>query len=139
MTGRTFACNDPLQGPISHVWADGMGSTTEDGLPMCVIKWISGLITTLLPDTDVFWMDSLSHPCCGRAAEARDQTHGSNVLGSREGARCRRVHPRQMFKARLLDAQLAMDCRVRLCAASVDAPGGASSRVSCALSSSRVL
>lgn len=47
---------------ISHVWADGMGSITEDGLPTCVVKRIAGLVQQLLPETGAFWMDSLCVP-----------------------------------------------------------------------------
>ncbi|TFK88609.1 hypothetical protein K466DRAFT_598496 [Polyporus arcularius HHB13444] len=47
---------------VSHVWADGMGSTTEDGLPTCVVTRISKLVQKLLPDTGAFWMDSLCVP-----------------------------------------------------------------------------
>ncbi|OJT12321.1 hypothetical protein TRAPUB_11096 [Trametes pubescens] len=47
---------------ISHVWADGMGSITEDGLPTCIVKRIAGLVQRLLPDTGAFWMDSLCVP-----------------------------------------------------------------------------
>ncbi|KAJ8080956.1 hypothetical protein PM082_017791 [Marasmius tenuissimus] len=46
---------------ISHVWADGLGSTTEVGLPLCQIK----LLTSKVEDTragNVFWMDSLCVP-----------------------------------------------------------------------------
>ncbi|OJT12319.1 hypothetical protein TRAPUB_11094 [Trametes pubescens] len=44
---------------ISHVWADGMGSTTEDGLPICVVVRIASLARGLHPETGAFWMDSL--------------------------------------------------------------------------------
>ncbi|KAI0651218.1 hypothetical protein C8Q79DRAFT_20153 [Trametes meyenii] len=47
---------------ISHVWADGMGSTTEDGLPKCVVTRIAGLVRPLLPGSGAFWMDSLCVP-----------------------------------------------------------------------------
>ncbi|KAI0632924.1 hypothetical protein C8Q77DRAFT_1059205 [Trametes polyzona] len=48
---------------ISHVWADGMGSTTEDGLPGCVVERIAGLVQWTYPDSDgAFWMDSLCVP-----------------------------------------------------------------------------
>ncbi|EIW56617.1 uncharacterized protein TRAVEDRAFT_87268, partial [Trametes versicolor FP-101664 SS1] len=47
---------------ISHVWADGMGSTTEDGLPACVVKRIASLVQGLHPETGAFWMDSLCVP-----------------------------------------------------------------------------
>ncbi|KAL7279683.1 hypothetical protein ACG7TL_006090 [Trametes sanguinea] len=48
---------------ISHVWLEGMGSTTEDGLPSCVIKRIADLTTRILPKHGgAFWMDSLCVP-----------------------------------------------------------------------------
>ncbi|KAI0634874.1 hypothetical protein C8Q77DRAFT_1156259 [Trametes polyzona] len=50
---------------ISHVWADGMGSITEHGLPVCVIQRISHLVHGLLPDSKAFWMDSLCVPGVG--------------------------------------------------------------------------
>lgn len=34
---------------LSHVWADGLGSTSEDGLAMCQLKRLSALISTLRP------------------------------------------------------------------------------------------
>ncbi|KAI0651202.1 hypothetical protein C8Q79DRAFT_1059552 [Trametes meyenii] len=47
---------------ISHIWVDGMGSTTEQGLPKCVIARISSLVQTLLANRGAFWMDSLCIP-----------------------------------------------------------------------------
>ncbi|KAK6352513.1 hypothetical protein TWF730_009337 [Orbilia blumenaviensis] len=54
---------------ISHVWADGLGSTTEDGLPTCQIRRIANLVATVLPKATgnetpklAFWMDSLCIP-----------------------------------------------------------------------------
>ncbi|KAJ8474982.1 hypothetical protein ONZ51_g6853 [Trametes cubensis] len=47
---------------ISHVWAEGMGSTTDDGLPTCVVKRLSDLARRLLPEHGAFWIDSLSVP-----------------------------------------------------------------------------
>ncbi|KAI0676869.1 hypothetical protein C8Q78DRAFT_50944 [Trametes maxima] len=47
---------------ISHVWADGMGSTSEVGLPTCVVKRIAALAKTLLPESGAFWLDSLCVP-----------------------------------------------------------------------------
>ncbi|KAI0651212.1 hypothetical protein C8Q79DRAFT_1100056 [Trametes meyenii] len=47
---------------ISHVWADGMGSTTEEGLPTCVVERIAALVKTLLPEPCAFWLDSLCVP-----------------------------------------------------------------------------
>ena len=48
---------------ISHVWADGMGSTTEVGLPTCQVARIADLTKRVLPESDgAFWMDSLCVP-----------------------------------------------------------------------------
>ncbi|KAK6507949.1 hypothetical protein TWF481_006368 [Arthrobotrys musiformis] len=53
---------------ISHVWADGLGSTTEAGLPTCQIRRISNLVSNVLPKATgeqskiSFWMDSLCIP-----------------------------------------------------------------------------
>ncbi|KAI9064629.1 hypothetical protein FKP32DRAFT_571154 [Trametes sanguinea] len=48
---------------ISHVWLEGMGSTTEDGLPSCVVQRIAGLAKRILPNHGgAFWMDSLCVP-----------------------------------------------------------------------------
>ncbi|KAI0675471.1 hypothetical protein C8Q78DRAFT_964422 [Trametes maxima] len=47
---------------ISHVWADGMGSVTEKGLPTCLIRRISSLAKTLLPELGAFWIDALCIP-----------------------------------------------------------------------------
>ncbi|KAI0329847.1 hypothetical protein GY45DRAFT_1324448 [Cubamyces sp. BRFM 1775] len=54
---------------ISHVWAEGMGSTTDDGLPTCVIERIAKLVWCTVPAGDhvPFWMDSLCVP------KARDE------------------------------------------------------------------
>jgi hypothetical protein len=46
---------------ISHVWADGLGSTTEEGLPLCQIKRLSAITRELVPD-GAFWIDSLCVP-----------------------------------------------------------------------------
>ncbi|KAI0751791.1 hypothetical protein C8Q80DRAFT_1159325 [Daedaleopsis nitida] len=48
---------------ISHVWADGMGSTTEVGLPTCQVARIAALVRQINPESDgAFWMDSLCVP-----------------------------------------------------------------------------
>ncbi|KAI9069318.1 hypothetical protein FKP32DRAFT_1586963 [Trametes sanguinea] len=48
---------------ISHVWAEGMGSTTEEGLPRCVVERITVLARKTLRGGDgSFWMDSLCVP-----------------------------------------------------------------------------
>ncbi len=48
---------------ISHVWADGLGSTTEKGLPKCQIQGLSKKVKQVASnDTGAFWMDSLCVP-----------------------------------------------------------------------------
>ncbi|KIK16390.1 hypothetical protein PISMIDRAFT_686377 [Pisolithus microcarpus 441] len=46
---------------ISHVWADGLGSTTEVGLPMCQIDALV-LVTQRFISSGAFWIDSLCVP-----------------------------------------------------------------------------
>ncbi|KAK0185019.1 hypothetical protein F5146DRAFT_1144697 [Armillaria mellea] len=50
--------SDSLYVAISHVWVDGLGSTTEEGLPRCQIEWIASMIKVVLPGV-AFWMDGL--------------------------------------------------------------------------------
>ncbi|KAI0717560.1 hypothetical protein C8T65DRAFT_640971 [Cerioporus squamosus] len=47
---------------VSHVWADGLGSTSEAGLPACQVARISALAKQLLPESGAFWIDSLCIP-----------------------------------------------------------------------------
>ncbi|KAH9856844.1 hypothetical protein C2E23DRAFT_809444 [Lenzites betulinus] len=46
---------------LSHVWADGLGSTTEVGLPQCQLRRIAPLVQSLNP-RGAFWMDALCVP-----------------------------------------------------------------------------
>ncbi len=46
---------------ISHVWADGLGSTTEEGLPACQIRRLATLTRQLTQD-GAFWIDALCIP-----------------------------------------------------------------------------
>ncbi|KAK0236550.1 hypothetical protein EDD85DRAFT_576878 [Armillaria nabsnona] len=46
---------------ISHVWADGLGSTTEVGLPTCQINRLASIARRLIP-SGAFWMDALCVP-----------------------------------------------------------------------------
>ena len=55
---------DSSQSPyiaISHVWSDGLGSTTEVGLPSCQINHLTRLVSQMLPGGR-FWIDSLCVP-----------------------------------------------------------------------------
>ncbi|OSC96880.1 hypothetical protein PYCCODRAFT_1338668, partial [Trametes coccinea BRFM310] len=46
---------------ISHVWSDGLGSTTEEGLPRCQAQRLCTLSERILPSGHI-WMDSLCVP-----------------------------------------------------------------------------
>jgi hypothetical protein len=46
---------------ISHVWADELGSTTEEGLLACQIKQLVALTNQLTP-CKAFWIDALCIP-----------------------------------------------------------------------------
>ncbi|KAI0651223.1 hypothetical protein C8Q79DRAFT_20740 [Trametes meyenii] len=47
---------------ISHVWSDGMGSVTEEGLPTCIVDRVANLAKRILPESGAFWIDSLCVP-----------------------------------------------------------------------------
>ena len=49
---------------FSDVWADGRGSTTEEGLPSCQLRYISETAMSLsgCEDSVAFWIDSLCIP-----------------------------------------------------------------------------
>ncbi|KAI6045425.1 hypothetical protein EDC04DRAFT_2497115, partial [Pisolithus marmoratus] len=57
---------------ISHVWADGRGSTTEKGLPACQIDALVFAIQRLI-STGAFWIDSL---CVPEARNSRGRAIG---------------------------------------------------------------
>ncbi|KAK0482460.1 hypothetical protein IW261DRAFT_1362437 [Armillaria novae-zelandiae] len=64
MPNGTLCVSDASETPyiaISHVWVDGLGSTSEVGLPTCQIERIAELVHTLLPG-GAFWIDSLCIP-----------------------------------------------------------------------------
>ncbi|KAJ6464028.1 hypothetical protein C8R45DRAFT_1080249 [Mycena sanguinolenta] len=50
---------------ISHVWADGLGSTTEEGLPTCQVQRLARLAGKLVPEA-AFWQDGLCIPGEGK-------------------------------------------------------------------------
>jgi Heterokaryon incompatibility protein (HET) len=65
----TLGTEDGPYVAISHVWADGMGSTSEQGIPICVVKFLSEAATASFNsthDTELdaipFWIDSLCVP-----------------------------------------------------------------------------
>ncbi|KAI0653110.1 hypothetical protein C8Q70DRAFT_875866, partial [Cubamyces menziesii] len=75
---------------ISHVWAERMGSTTEVGLPGCMVHRIAGLAQRLLPpdapgaESAFWWMDSM---CVPRAREQRKRAIGLMAQTYRGAAR----------------------------------------------------
>ena len=46
---------------FSHVWSDGLGSTTEDGLPACQVRWLLNNAREAT-QSSFFWIDSLCVP-----------------------------------------------------------------------------
>ncbi|KAI0754566.1 hypothetical protein C8Q80DRAFT_1066184, partial [Daedaleopsis nitida] len=46
---------------VSHVWVDGLGSSTEQGLPTCQVSRIAAHARQLVP-SGIFWVDSLCVP-----------------------------------------------------------------------------
>ncbi|EMD33831.1 hypothetical protein CERSUDRAFT_98376 [Gelatoporia subvermispora B] len=75
---------------ISHVWADGLGSTTEDGLPSCQVQELAMMARHLVPDSGAFWIDSLCVPrdkpsrkrAIGRMAEIYREADAVLVIDS---------------------------------------------------------
>ncbi|KAI0773201.1 hypothetical protein BD413DRAFT_492173 [Trametes elegans] len=64
LEGHRLVVRGASEGPyvaMSHVWADGLGSVTEDGLPACQVQRIASL-TGQLVSGGTFWMDSLCVP-----------------------------------------------------------------------------
>lgn len=50
---------------FSHVWADGFGSTSEQGMPMCQVEFLVEAALSVQPTqlaTTTFWIDSLCIP-----------------------------------------------------------------------------
>ncbi len=50
---------------FSHVWADGFGSTTEQGMPMCQVEFLVDAASSVQEsksDLTTFWIDSLCIP-----------------------------------------------------------------------------
>jgi len=46
---------------FSHVWSDGLGSTTEDGLPACQMQWLRDNAVEAT-GSHYFWIDALCVP-----------------------------------------------------------------------------
>ena len=87
---------------ISHVWADGLGSTAEVGLPACQISHIASLARRLVPG-GAFWLDALCIPeedaSRRRAIALMAQTyeHAAKVLVTDGGVRtqCSLASPKE--------------------------------------------
>lgn len=65
---------------ISHVWSDGLGSTTEVGLPSCQVRRITALAQELVPE-GAFWVDAL---CIPAQRDARKRAIGLMAKTYRE-------------------------------------------------------
>ncbi|KAH9891916.1 hypothetical protein C8Q73DRAFT_94931 [Cubamyces lactineus] len=62
--GQRLSVRSTSIGPyvaISHVWADGLGSVTEVGLPICQVRRTTENARELIQD-GAFWLDSLCVP-----------------------------------------------------------------------------
>ncbi|KAI0764900.1 hypothetical protein C8Q74DRAFT_1284613, partial [Fomes fomentarius] len=93
---------------ISHVWADGLGSDTERGLPTCQINRLIASITSLLPE-GAFWMDTLCIPHEQRSRQlaiglmARTYADATAVLVLDAGIRnCSKAAPKEERLLRVL-------------------------------------
>ncbi|CDO72160.1 hypothetical protein BN946_scf184970.g12 [Trametes cinnabarina] len=93
---------------ISHVWADGVGSNTEKGLPLCQVKRISGHARAL-SEGGWFWMDSLCIPSDEKmrteAVRLMGKTYkeAGQVVAFDSGVRahCSRASPNEDFILRI--------------------------------------
>ncbi|OCH86591.1 hypothetical protein OBBRIDRAFT_890380 [Obba rivulosa] len=68
-------CTSTIDTPyvaISHVWADGLGSTTEVGLPTCQLRWVTSTARRLVPGGAI-WLDGL---CVPKEKESRKRAIG---------------------------------------------------------------
>lgn len=57
---------------ISHIWADGLGSTTETGLPACQLRRLASLVSKIRPGA-AFWTDGI---CIPKADDVRKKAIG---------------------------------------------------------------
>ncbi|TFK78475.1 hypothetical protein K466DRAFT_657124 [Polyporus arcularius HHB13444] len=69
---------------ISHVWADGLGSTAEQGLPTCQVIRIATAARELVP-SGAFWVDSL---CVPRKEDLRKKAIHLMAQTYRHAAKC---------------------------------------------------
>lgn len=56
-----WSADDKSYVAFSHVWADGLGSVAEKGLPQCQVSRLAALAAELVPG-GYFWIDSLCVP-----------------------------------------------------------------------------
>jgi Heterokaryon incompatibility protein (HET) len=79
---------------FSHVWADGLGSSAERGLPTCQVQRLSRLAGQQLTYSSWFWIDGLcvpeKEPYRGKAIQLMKSTYqnATGVIVLDEGLRC---------------------------------------------------
>ncbi|THV03516.1 hypothetical protein K435DRAFT_556933, partial [Dendrothele bispora CBS 962.96] len=99
---RVSTARDTPYVAISHVWADGLGSTTEVGLPNCQVQRLARLAGQLV-SSGGFWQDGL---CIPEEKESRNRaialmaetyTSAEKVLVLDEGIRssCQQSTPKE--------------------------------------------
>ncbi|KAF5263356.1 hypothetical protein FOXYS1_5893 [Fusarium oxysporum] len=57
---------------FSHVWADGLGSTAEAGLPICQLRRLAAMASSLV-ESGAFWIDGL---CVPKDSDLRNRAIG---------------------------------------------------------------
>lgn len=65
---------------FSHVWADGFGSTSEQGMPMCQVEFLidaASSVQQTQSGTTTFWIDSLCIPRDGNLRRSAIETMAS--------------------------------------------------------------
>lgn len=75
---------------FSHIWSDGLGSCTEDGLPQCQVQALCNMAVEV-GKTTLFWIDSLCVPkdnqsrklAISQMAKTYRQAHATIVLDDR--------------------------------------------------------
>lgn len=93
---------------FSHVWADGLGSNTETGLPTCQVRRLASLVSAIRPGA-AFWIDSL---CIPQAEDVRKRAiglmwrtykHAADVVVLDSGLQpCSSTAPRSLLMLRVL-------------------------------------
>ncbi|KAI1099363.1 hypothetical protein F4804DRAFT_322111 [Jackrogersella minutella] len=67
---------------VSHVWADGLGGTTESGLPSCQLRRLASLVSEIKPGA-AFWIDGI---CIPKEKDLRKKAIGMMGQTYREAA-----------------------------------------------------